>query len=245
MVLLRAFEYFASQETRHVSAVKFWTQLAESDRGLPRKIIDFNLYPLRAAHVSHVSGLWPEFQPLLPGLTSHKVTCRQLFERLPPKTGYGDTCWDFSEPRLRLALLESSHLQRILTYAGAALLREEIAREIARPRLAGLIQRHGPDLYQFALKKAHVLLGSPKVFPAFPISGSLADSVEQAGKRIFEHCFQGQCESFLHRLELRFPADWTWDWSGQESQEVTAHAWKWLHRIATREIAPETSACFE
>ena len=228
-----------------MSAVKFWTELAGNDRGLPQRIVDFNYFPVRGAHPSHFGGLLPPNQPWLDGLTAYPNSCRRLMERLPQKAGYGETCWDFSEPRKRLTLLDSTHLESILNHAGAALLHEEIAREIARQKLAELIQRYGKDLYEFALKRAPVLVGSPKVFPAFPPPESLAVGVEQAGRTLFQYCFQQQPDSVLHRLELRFPVAWNWDWSGRQPEIVSETAWRWLHRIAAREVAQETALCFE
>ncbi len=228
-----------------MSAVEFWTKLAGNDRGLPQKIVAFNYFPVRVAHPSHFEHFLTPGTPWLSSLLAYPNSCRRLMERLPRKSGYKENIWDFSDPRLRLALLESNHLESILYHAGAALLHEEISKEIARPKLTDLIQRYGKDLYEFAVKKAPVLVGSPKVFPVFPLPESLVAGVEQAGRTLFEYCFQKQPDSFLHRLELRFPAGWKWDWSGQQPEIVSETAWKWLHRIAVREVAVEAAPCFE
>lgn len=152
--------------------------------------------------------------------------------------------YDFVEPRLRLALLDAKVLNELLIRAGAVYYSEKIGKIIVKKDVLALKESIGEQMYFFATKKASLIKGLAPEIELPEVSQFGQDEFFQAGQRCLEICFSQVDSALIDRLILKFPSDAKWNFQTEVSEEQKAKAWKYLHRIVTKEINPELEKCF-
>lgn len=157
----------------------------------------------------------------------------------------GKPFYQFEDPRLRIALLDSKVLNDLLVYAGAVFYSERISKLILKKDVTDLKESIGDNIYFFASKKASLLTGfAPKIALPEIVAPITKKSLFEAGKISLEMCLAKEDERLTKRLILKFPKDINWDFGSPVAEEQKTKAWNYLHRILIKEVKPDIQACF-
>lgn len=153
--------------------------------------------------------------------------------------------YEFEDPRLRIALLDSSTLNELLIYAGAVIYSERISKIVMKKDVMALKESIGDGIYFFAAKKASLLTGfAPKV--SMPEEGVAItrDRLFEAGRQCLQMCLVNEDERLLKRLTLKFRSDIEWDFDSEVGEEQKTKAWNYLYKILIKEVKPDIQVCF-
>lgn len=128
--------------------------------------------------------------------------------------------YNINDKFLKFALIDESIIHKIISYLGAIVFREEIAKIISKKSLISVKDAIGEDVYNFVLKRAMVL---KKRVPGYPFQrgSDLIRNIQIAGKKLFELAMSGMPQAVIDRFNLRF--DIAYDIF---SDENTEHATK-------------------
>lgn len=191
------------------------------------------------SHLPELSQLEPIINASSKGLNDFSVYLKSRFRF------QDDVYGEFHEPRLRLALMESQTLDRLVVYAGAALYSEKVNKVIMKEKLEALKSAIGEDAYFFVTKRATLL---STLMPRVPLNDGVQipskDDVYKAGKHCLEICLSGESEAIVERLRLKFPKTMSLDFAQDVSPEQRMKAWNYLFRILVKEVKPEVGLCF-
>lgn len=212
--------------------------------GLFLAIYKFNQRISEYVHKSHISSL-PFINQYWDNLKSISRIQSKLSQLLLNYFNLFDRpFYQFEEPRLRIALLESKILNSLLIYAGAIIYSESISKLVAKKDVLALKESIGENLYFFVSKKASLLTGfAPKI----PLSQDISITRQvlfEAGKQCLQMCLANEDENLLNRLILKFPSEINWDFQTPILEEQKTKAWNFLYKILIKEVQPEAQVCF-
>ena len=123
--------------------------------------VRFNLAPFDYMHDSWLENF--ANRDLLRALEPHRAAGSRLSRHLLEILNLHDRFFvDFSEPRSRLALLDSASLENLLLYTGLALRAEEIRKLLDGAQVAKLRKILGAGAFEFAAKQVPLLGGVPE-----------------------------------------------------------------------------------
>lgn len=175
---------------------------AKANPDLFRVIFDFNRRPQHWVH-SEVMNSLPH-APVINALTGSRHGSSHLAQWLDRELGLGgsSTCWDFSEARLRLALLGFSTLNRLARYAGAAACWPRVAATISKQEIRELKSALGEKAHVFALRRGRMIVPEHDTVPV-PDSTSLGAHAIETGWRTIAAAMQTEHADLLRRFELK------------------------------------------
>lgn len=225
---------------------EFVRLILEGNHGLFHLIHDFNHYPVNYVHPSHLINFVQE--PLLSKIQKSQRASYMLSQRVLELIGVSrDFFYDFSDVRLRLALIDPATLNRLYLVAGAACCSDQITHVIDRDSLRYLKEHLGEDLYRFAIKRAPLLVTEeqkPKMHHMYGSVEAIFQNVLSSGQACFELCLAGEPKALLNRFMLKFEDSFRWNFVQAVSPKQREAAWSLLHRLLTREVGKEWAQCF-
>lgn len=219
--------------------------LAQRSPALWSRVRDFNFALSRDATATRLPDI-PA--PVLAALNASPRGARRLSEQLLAREHVDPAlCLDFQEPPRRLALFEPAVLDRLTSYAGAAIYADRLARIIDGSVLRAVRQSLSVDLYSFALRRAPFfhrpppeLLSRHQGTPDAP--ENYLRVIQRAGQDAVEVCLAGAPVTLTRRFALKFPADRAWRFDLDPKPGLRDKTWAFLHRLTLQEIAPESAA---
>ena len=216
-------------------------KMFRSDAGLTRMVHSFNVYPAAYAHPGWFSALLPEH--LLDRLRKTRRGARRLSDLLLETNGLSKETWyDFSHLWWRFALLPPRVIDMLITYCGLAFAHRRVATLVDQSALARLKRSIGEPAYQFAVKRAPLMVGRHRgMDSAGADHDDLGNHVRQLGAAYFLSHFNDAPTAIAGRLAFKFaPAmagaavNRTWDEAG----------WPLFKRILVHEIDPQWQRLF-
>lgn len=159
-----------------------------------------------------------------------------------------DSKIDFSDPRMRLGLLDSVTIERLLPFAGAALLHEELRKIPAGGRRERVKQEIGNELMDFALNEAHFLAGTIRVPHEKTFRGqSWKRYIAETGARSVGASIGKQEEGFLKRVEVRLHIGLcdVFRQGVAECGSWKTSTWHLLRKILIQKIDPQWATLFD
>ena len=174
---------------------------------------------------------------LMPSLLDCRRSKRRLSDHVAATSGleavdYG--CFE-SEP-YRLALASSEVLTALMKYIGLAFASSHLTQVIHRDEVKAWKQATGQEGYEFAIKRAPLLVGASQDTVNRPTE------IEPAGKRWLCKCLSGAPRGVIQRLRLKFSPETTLTVHANVSPDA-ATAFSLAKRLLVRELNPELSQC--
>lgn len=226
----------------------FIQQALKRNDDLFKRIYEFNHLVSEYIDPSYLEmKAFEVFKPYWEVLKKNSRQKNRLSAYLVRKMGLeGEYFYDFSEPRLRLALMDRQVLEKLFIYAGGVLFSEKIKQLIAKEKVLALKESIGEAVYFFATKRSGLLTG---IIPSIEINDEKStvlnrDQLYYAGKKCFEVCLANEAEALLERIKLKFPKDLEWNFVSQEAEEKKTKSWHFLNRLLTKEVEPNLKICF-
>jgi YOP proteins translocation protein K (YscK) len=222
--------------------ITFLKHVARRNRPLFVLLNRFNYQPARYIHADHLAGL----------------TSPQLLERLrrSPRGQHKLSRWiserwgldapdvgEFEDKPRRLALLEYTALERLVTLIGAAVYSRRIALAVDRDTQVRMKQSLGDD-YLFAVKRAQFLVKDLPERLAGPLGPDPRRQLREAGSACVLGCFPDASRALRQRLALKFPPGAPLDCGDSLNDSERASVWKSLKRILVSEVNPAVAPCF-
>jgi hypothetical protein len=227
-------------------SVEFVRSILEGNHGLFHLIHDFNHYAINYAHPSHFVNLVQG--PVLAKIQASRAGSYMLSKRMLELVGVSrDFFYDFSEHRLRIALMDPATLNNLYLYAGTACCADQIAHVIDRDGLRYLKEHLGEELYGFALKRSQMLITEelkPRIRYMYGSVEAVFQNVYAAGQACFEFCLSGEPKSLINRFALKFDDTIRWNFNQAVSDNQRESAWHLLHRLLIKEVGKEWAQCF-
>ena len=139
---------------------------------------------------------------------------------------YGPLPYDFTQQRLRLALLDGQALAHLSLYLGLALRSASLRHELLGERLRSLHQALGAEAFIFALKRAPFL----GTIPSFPFEPELEDPQTRFPMIGARYCLAQVAElnrGLAQRMMLKLPQAWAaWICPEEETDNTRPQALK-------------------
>ena len=154
--------------------------------------------------------------------------------------------WDFANPRRRLALLQPSELSELIRYVGTAVHANQIARTIDRNSLTQYRETLGEPLYNFAVKRAPLLIRKMPEGLATPRESNqqIVQWISATGQSCVNFCLRSEPADLRTRMELALPAAEGKELDVEVTEELQESVWNLTKRILLTEIAPQLRSCF-
>lgn len=207
-------------------------------------ISEFNFDVAEYIHPSHLEGIID--RDLLDLISKDRNAFKHITKILLRHFDLEDNiCFNFEDPRRRLALINEVTLQKLYFYVGAALLHERITHIISKDELGKLKESLGKNVYFFAIKRAPFLIAGKPELECFksPSQDVFVDLIRSAEECI-SRCFSGEPDSITRRFSLKFPKKLKWHFDKKCSDEERELAWAFVYRILIKEVGPTWKSCF-
>lgn len=223
----------------------WYAQQAKQNPDLFRVIFDFNRRPQHWVHPDVLSTLG--HGNVMQALSSTNHGSKHLAQWLERELNLdpASVCWDFQEPRRRLALLSSSTLHKLARYAGAAACWPLIAVTISRDDLREIKTAIGEEAHVFALRRGRMIV--PEQEAVAPSKNqSLADHVLNLGWRMIAAAALDEEPAIQQRLTLKLPVDvaHTFHHHTAVEPDVRAKTWQRLCKISPEFLTEGETKCF-
>lgn len=156
-------------------------------------------------------------------------------------------CWDFEDPRRRLALLSHETLAKLAVFCGAAYCWKRIANIIGGAALKELKAEIGPEAHVFALRKGRQLMEAYEGPDSQIQSDNLKDDIHSFGWRTVTRVFAGEPDPLMQRLRLKLPPHEAVEACLQieaGDEAVREAAWKWTRRVMADVLNRKELQCF-
>lgn len=222
-----------------------WTiSLLKSNPDLFRLIHDFNHRPGHWLHPSRAAAL-PDAE-LTAVLLQRGHDLKRLNVILLEKLGLRELppCWDFSEPRRRLALLRHDTLARLATFCGAALRWSRVATVIGRNQIAELKGAIGEHAHAFALRRGRLVVDPESAAQTTLPGRSLHEEIHELGWHTLLSSLSGESPALLSRLALKLPEDLPQPDYGSIGAETRDSSWQKLRKVLAEVLTREEMRCF-
>lgn len=154
----------------------------------------------------------------------------------------GKYFFDFEDPLRRIALLDTSVLDRLIFLVGLTVHAPRISQIIRKSEALKVKEDIGNDAYDFAVKKAAWLYRGPYFTVSVDKDLSIKESINQVGKRYFEVALSGEEETLTRRLQWKFSIEGQPEFSA-EPDENKDGARALLMKIGQKEVG-ECALCF-
>lgn len=223
----------------------WYAQQAKQNPDLFRVIFDFNRRPQHWVHPEVLSTL--PHANIVQALSttnrgsSHVATwlTREL------KLDAAEVCWDFEEPRRRLALLNAGTLRKLACYAGAASCWPRIATTISRDELREIKTAIGEEAHVFALRRGRMIMPEQEAL-APSKDQSLADQVLDQGWRMVAAAALDEHPAVQQRFTLKLPPAVAQSLANQSAAalDVRTKAWQRLRKISPEVLTEGETKCF-
>ncbi|MBF0103122.1 MAG: SctK family type III secretion system sorting platform protein [Desulfobacterales bacterium] len=213
----------------------FKTALKQQDELWPL-IIQFNLQPVTYIHKNKISIFLKEplFQTIAQNQRGKKHLSNIILSALKLQNSFD---FDFSAKEKRFALLDGETLFKLTFYTGAALSASLISKIIERKALLNLKKAIGEDMYRFALKKAPFLIKQSHHFGLEQWeTEDFKSQLFERGLKCFSAIFMNVPESTTKRIALKFPTDFTPNFTLSFSMAEQKEAFQILFKILTSEV---------
>jgi len=206
-----------------------------------RVIFDFNQRPQHWVHPQTLQGL------------PHSSVVRYLIESTHGgrflaawlakecRLDQAGCCWDFKEPRRRLALLGADSLERLACFSGAALVWPRIAAVIAKTEIQQLKQALGEEAHRFALRRAQLIVPQETAL-ALEEGQMLHEQALGAGWNLLLDAMADDDLAVSQRIRLKLPP--SAPALPTTNGERQALAWKRLRKIAPDVLTEGELKCF-
>ncbi len=225
-----------------MNAINDWYVLQSKENpDLFRVIFDFNKRPQHWIHPRSLEGL--THAPVIRFLVEsahggrHLATwmCKEL------RLDQAGDCWDFKEPRRRLALLGAGTLEKLACFAGAALAWPRIAAVIAKAEIQQLKQALGEEAHRFALRRARLIIPQAETLQ-LEDGKRLDEQAIAAGWGMVLDALVDEDPAISQRIQLKLPD--SAPVMSAKDKEVQNKAWKRLRKIAADVLTEGEMKCF-
>jgi hypothetical protein len=195
----------------------------------------FNRYPGGYAHASWLEARIDtgHFETLRKSRRGMRGLSRVLLRQ---NNLHDKFCYDFSAPVLRLALLPPDLLGKLTLFYGLAVNHRQLAEMVGRQTLTAVKQQVGASAYQFAVKRAPLILGAePAGQRSWDGQGEFGVFAAQIGVAFFLSLFHEAPLAVTLRLVLKFPKDRV---QGVVVRRPGPNQWLLFKRILLSEVDP-------
>lgn len=216
---------------------------SKANPDLFRVIFDFNRRPQHWVHSSVIEGL--PHAPVVQALATCVHGAGHLSAWLLQELSLleHEPCWDFEDPRRRLALLSPATLARLARHCGAALAWPRIASVIGRAEIQELKAALGEDAHAFALRRGRMIV--PENEAVLPEAGdSLTAHALHSGWRLILTAIDDESAAVRRRMELKLPPDLPAMNLGTVALELRDRAWQRIRRISPQVLTEGELKCF-
>jgi hypothetical protein len=222
-------------------AFEWYARQSRDNPDLFRAVFDFNKRPHYWVHEEVMNRLTQA--PVIKVLATSAHGGRHLSHWLSRELGLDQAglCWDFKEPRRRLALLGTETLTRLACFCGAALGWQAIAAVIGRAEIQQIKQTLGDEAHRFALRRARLVVPQAEAL-AESDGVSLARRALHRGWQLLLRAMADEDPAVSRRVRLKLPADVP-ELPAADA-EVRAQAWRQLRKIAPDALTEEELKCF-
>lgn len=207
-------------------------------------ICHFNAIPAEYLHPSHLEPVIPRsvFGALLSSERGRMKLNELVLQKFKLK---GVFHTDFRSMPLRLALLDPQTLENLVLYAGVIYYSKNIVQVVEKKALLDIKEKIGEAIYMFAVKKAPLFNRvKPQITTLSPNPSNLYLGILAAGQRMLEHLFSSEPISIQQRLQLKFPATYSWNFIRSAPEAEKTNIYTFLHRLLIKEINPNWQLCF-
>ena len=220
-------------------------QLAQTNPKLLRLIGRFHGQPSRFIHPDR----WPDDVPQdVPEILQASSNGERRLATWIAEHWQLDSAFqhNFDVSRHRIAMLSPQQLESLILHGGAAIHADFITRNIDRATQSAYKNLLGPDVYNFALKRAGFLTGGlPKALLDVQIeSGNVAESLLHVGLQCVVTCLHDAPAELRQRVELMLPPDFPAYRDVPPTADHVDAIWTFVKRLLLTEIAPELNTCF-
>jgi hypothetical protein len=219
----------------------FVRAIVRSNPPLFKLLVRFNQQPATTLHDDHLpTGVSPQvFHRLLTSPRGERRLSAWVSSRYDLAT---EGFWRFEYPPQRLALLDSETLQKLVVTAGAAIHHQQVTGLIGGTQIRDVKQGLGEQIYQFAIKRASLLVG-PSNSPA-ATSGNLVAAIGRTGLSCLRTCLGADSPELLRRVSLKLPKQSAVTPQSPDSSMDGERCWKLMKRVLLTEISPDLAPCF-
>ena len=223
----------------------WYAKQAKLNPDLFRVIFDFNMRPQYWVHPQVINSLphCTVVQALANTTRGSAHLSAWLSREL--RLGNGEACWDFEEPRRRLALLGCATLNKFASYAGAAACWPRIAATIGREDLKEIKAALGDEAHVFALRRGRMIVPEKETSPpagAVPLGEHALD----VGWRMLATAVIDDKADVRKRFVLKMPPTVARALAGADPAPAEARdkAWQRLRKISPEVLTEGESQCF-
>ena len=216
----------------------FLKSLAMKRNNLLPLIYTFNICPAKYIHVSWIDHIIKGvfFERLRKNKRAEKRISSLILERFELEGKY---FFDFEEQCRRLALIDLESLSNLVFFAGTALNAKRLSGIIERETLLSLKKDIGEKVYQFALKRAPILIGRVEApFVMEQQSSGYRQHIMQCGMKCLKACFDGEPAALTKRLLFKLHSRFSQDFEEQVQDIEKDRAWNIMRKILLMEVNP-------
>jgi len=228
-----------------MSTCGWYATQAKTNPDLFRVIYDFNRRPQHWVHSSFVETL--PHAPVLKALatTNHGATHVSAWLMRELKLDQDEACWDFEEPRCRIALLSSDTLHRLARYAGASSCWPGVAATIGRDQLREIKATLGEDAHVFALRRGRMIVPESDTVPINGATSLAAHALDAGWQMVVTAAFDER-PAVQRRMALKLPPDVAQSIAAKVSTASDARekAWSRLRKITSEVLTEGELKCF-
>lgn len=224
-------------------AAAWATKLVTGNPELFRLVHDFNLRPANWVETSRLSEL-PN-AAVANGLlqNGHGYAEVHAWAATALKLDQQPACWDFAEPRRRIALLGHETLQRLAIFCGSALCWNRISTIIGKSQIAELKGAIGEHAYAFALRRGRMVVPQPLPTPVGDNS-TLNELIHTQGWRLLLGTMAGEAAAIMSRVSLKLPRHIDVPDEAANPPEGRDSAWSRVRKILPEVLNREELRCF-
>ena len=217
---------------------------AKANPDLFRVIYDFNRRPQHWVHPSVIESL--PHAPVVKALATTNYGAAHVSAWLTRelKLDQDEACWDFEEPRCRIALLSLGTLHRLACYAGAASCWPSVAATVGRDQLREIKATLGEEAHVFALRRGRMVVPESDTAPTTGTT-SLAAHALDTGWRMVATAGHDERPAVQRRIALKLPPDVAQSITGKvpAPSEMREKAWQRLRKIAPEVLTEGELKC--
>lgn len=209
---------------------------------LAKRVHEFNCHPAAYAHPSWLEALMSQ-QVFATLLTTRRGAAR-LSQCLLSRHRLADEFWyDFSQRRLRFALLPPDLLLKLVDCCGLVFQHRRIAATVGSSARSIIKKQIGENAYTFALKRAPLIRGHLKKVdgPVWDGDSAYGAFIRQSGLAYFLSHFYEAPTAIAGRLTFKFSQELVIEAANKRSRN---DGWPLFKRILRHELDPKWQTLF-